>query len=76
MGRIYKATPKISTNKLGGSSPLSERFFRRGQAKVTKGEDGTHWFKSAEIVWRIENGLPVGNQRRRAEKWLKTRRAA
>ena len=80
MGGKYQSTPKISTNSLGHSKrreiPLSEKFYRRGQAKVAKGEDATAWFKASEIAWRIENDLPVGNLRRRAEKWLKARRAA
>jgi len=80
MGAKYQSIPKISTNSLGLSKrrdlPLSEKFYRRGQAKVAKGEDATAWFKASEIAWRIENDLPVGNQRRKAEKWLRDRRAA
>lgn len=68
-------SPVTNTNKRK-SLPLSEKFYRRGQEKVAKGEDATHWFKACEIAWRLENGLPVGNQRRQAEKWLKIRRAA
>ena len=70
------ATVPVTNHTKRKSLPLSEKFLRRGQSKVTKGEDATHWFKAAEIAWRLENDLPVGNQRRKAEKWLKMRRAA
>lgn len=43
----------------------SERLLARAKAKAARGEDATYYFRAAEILRRIEVGLPVGHHRRR-----------
>jgi hypothetical protein len=58
----YSHSQKISTQQK--DLPLSEKFLARARAKKARGEPYDHWTRAAQILWRIENDLPVGRARR------------
>ena len=67
MEQVYRFQKIRSTDKSTDKPPLSERFLLGALEAARRGGDYRAWLACARIVLRIEEGLPVGHERRRAE---------